>query len=191
MYEDKYLNLYFNKIVSAQNVTLNGQPLTFWYDSSSYSIILIRETTMEYQDGTGEGIVLSDGKNILEINQHVKDIQGNSLNNNFNLSIHKSSSPIISIIPNPYFYQPDTTGIILTRRIFIASLPQECEIIIKNQMQDTLQIINHSEGEFENWDWTNAIPKNESNEYKSDIYFLEIYADKTSNFKGVLIFNSE
>jgi hypothetical protein len=61
--ESKTVNLEVYKIGASQVVQINGAPMTFYYDSRTWCIALIEETTIQMPEGTGDGFYLNLDEN--------------------------------------------------------------------------------------------------------------------------------
>ncbi len=144
-------NLEVFKILAAQNITLNGAPLTIYYHPAEYSMALIEETTVQMPEGTGEGLVLNAGQNILTISANIQDRDGNTFESGFEITLYRSESAVnFKAVPNPVYSAPGgSAGIMFT------NLPQECQIYIYDTRDNLIKEIAHSGAVSEMWDITN------------------------------------
>ena len=51
------------KIQNSNYIKLNYEPQTFYYDPSTFTCAFIQTTTVDHQEGTGEGFIIQDGNN--------------------------------------------------------------------------------------------------------------------------------
>jgi hypothetical protein len=180
--ETSTLDLDVYKIESAQAIQLNNSPLTFYYDPTTWTIALIEETTIQMPEGTGEGFYLNFDENRLNISKNLKDINGNTLENDEQITLYKSiSNNRFKSVPNPMYYSTsDMSG-----KIMFTNLPAECEISILDINDATLKTVFHSGGATELWD----LKDRNNDAVGSGIYRFKILNSDLEYYNGVFVLN--
>lgn len=182
--QTEVIDLEIYKIHSAENVTFDGIPLTFWYYPRNSEIALFEETTIPMPFGTGEGLVLNQSMEELTFKSKLSSTDGEILGKDYSMMIHSTSSnQQLRAVPNPILpvitYQGSQKPI-----VDFIHLQNECQIIIKNNYNDIVRSIDHNGDGVERWDLTG----NDGIKIEPGIYQFEINGDSDILKGGILVF---
>lgn len=178
------INYHVNQIESAQNVLLNGDPLTFWYHPLHHEMALFEETTIQMPFGTGEGFFISQDSAELTIKADIAGENGGILGEDYKLILHRATSPYhLRAVPNPAFPGFSTQGIQYPRVNFF-DLPSSCLIHIYDHNQSLIRSLQHNGAGSERWDLT----QNDSTFIEPGIYQFEIDENSVIVEGGVFVF---
>ena len=122
----------FYKIENSNFIKVNNEPQTFLYDSTNATCLLLKFTNEYYPDGTGEGLSLLEGENILIIgNEYFSEY----INFSIGITVINPYLPVeplydIGTYPNPYQESSSFDETVHLRQIRFKNLPENCLIDI-------------------------------------------------------------
>jgi len=184
-YEDEYHTDSTKMFIqSSQNITLNGTPLSFWYDSETYSCAFLNESTVTYPDGTGIGFPIVESNTF--IIQNIVGLDSSIMNGDFELAFYNVDEGGYNVVPNPFVY-PAIWGSGYEPNIYFIHLPVTCTIYIFTIEGDTVNYIEHDSGPMdgtENW----VLEDLNGDIITSGIYLWGIETSEFNNFKNGVLF---
>ncbi len=174
------------RLQSSQNVLLNGEPQSFWYDPLNYEIALFEETTISEPSGTGHGLIIDQNNLQLIIKADIVSENGSNLDEEFQLTInHANSTYQLRVVQNPILLTSDSIGLeIIIPPVNFTHLPDICEINIYDHNNNLIQTIQHDSDGVEPWNLT----RNDSLMIEPGIYQFEIVDNSNIISGGVFVF---
>ena len=128
-------------IGNCENVTLNGSPLSCWYDSQASSFAFFHETTVMMPEGTGTGMVVADSNTF--IIQDILNLEGEPLATDFVLTFYGNDDQNFKSVPNPYISAAAWDPAHFNPRIHFIHLPQVATISIFDHSGDPVRVLEH------------------------------------------------
>jgi hypothetical protein len=178
------INLQIYKIESAENVLLNGNPLTFWYDPVHSEITLFEETTIQMPFGTGEGFILSQDSAEVIIKSGISAENGWTLGEEYKLIVHRATSQYhLRAVPNPAYPGMSMQGLQYPRVNYM-NLPPSCDINIYDHSGSLIRVLQHNGAGIESWDLT----QNDSSLIEPGIFQFEIDENSILVKGGIFVF---
>ena len=122
----------FYKIENSNFIKVNNEPQTFIYDSTDATCLLLKFNNEFYPDGTGEGLSILEGENILIIgNEYFSEY----INFSVGITVINPYLPVdplydIGTVPNPYQKSSSFNETEHLRLIRFTNLPENCLIDI-------------------------------------------------------------
>ena len=122
----------FYKIENSNFIKVNNEPQTFIYDSTNATCLLLKFNNEFYPDGTGEGLSILEGENILIIgNEYFSEY----INFSVGITVINPYLPVdplydIGTVPNPYQAASSFNETEQLRLIRFTNLPENCLIDI-------------------------------------------------------------
>ena len=181
IYSDTTILYSVFEIKNSQSMLLNGEPLSFWYDPSTYAFAFIQNTTLTSPDGTGEGFILINGYNTLSTEDSNGDILALIFNSNSSTDINVNN---IKVVPNPYLYDSQFDG--PSNQVRFTHLPEQCNITIFSIDGDSINTLSHNsqlEG-YEWWDLSNI----QGEQINSGIYKFQVTSINGNFYHGVFVY---
>ena len=177
-------------IQNSSNVTLNGQPLSFWYDKPSRSFVFLHESTPTMPEGTGIGFIL-ESDNIFHLHD-VTSESGDSLTSDLMIQFIKDDELIYNVVPNPYYgttiwdphppyfsnYDPE---------VLFIHLPTTCTIILSTHDGIILKSVEHN-GDFNDGAEFLSLKDNYGQVFPSGIYRWSIESEDSPSFNHGVLF---
>ena len=146
------VNMQVFKIEAAGNILANGDPLTLWYNPSTYEIALFEETTIQMPSGTGEGFIIDQDSTELIIKAGLKAQNGGQQAEDYRLIIYRASGPHrLRVIPNPAYPAVSMHGAGYPMVNF-THLPDSCLINVYDHTGTMAASLQHQGGGSERWD---------------------------------------
>jgi len=171
------------RLQSAQNVLLNDEPQTLWYDPINYKIALFEETTVQEPSGTGHGLIVDQNSSQLVIKTDIVSESGANLNEEFQLTINRTNnSNQLRVVQNPILLTPSSQGIILPPVNF-THLPEICQINIFDHSNNLIKTIQHDSSGVESWN----LITNDSTMIEPGIYQFDINTNFNIISGGVFV----
>jgi hypothetical protein len=165
------------EIKSSNYITLNDEPQTFFYDTLNSTCAFVLFTTLEYSEGTGEGLNIEAGNNEFKIGD----------NYSINFTSVNPDLEHIKVVPNPSynfganFEDPNNPEYY----IYFMHLPSVCEISIYTITGEWVVTLDHNDANSGIYEWD---IKNENGEdIDSGIYRYEVISGLGTFTNGVFI----
>jgi hypothetical protein len=178
------INLQVYKIIAAENVQVNGQPLTFWYNPATYEIALFEETTIQMPFGTGEGLVIDQDSTEVIFKAGITAQNGGTLGTDYRLFLNRATNTYrLRVVPNPAYPSFTSQGLQYPRANF-NDLPATCVINIYDQANTLMASLQHDGGGVEQWD---LIRDNGTN-IETGIFRFEIIENAVIVPGGIFVF---
>lgn len=178
------INFQVYQVQFAENILLNGNPLTFWYDPVHSEIALFEETTIQMPFGTGEGFQISQDSVELIIKADISTENGGTLGEDYKLTLYRATSPYqLWAVPNPAYMDFSNQGLHYPRVNFF-NLPSSCFIYIYDHNQSLIRSLQHNGAGSERWDLT----QNDSTIIEPGVYQFEIDENSVIVEGGVFVF---
>lgn len=180
--------IYFTifEVRSSQSVTLNGRPLSFWYDPNNYTCAFIQYRTIYEPEGTGYGFNLSS-YNEFVINSNLSNIYGTKLDNDYKLNINTKKISYIYVVPNPVYPILEWKDDKYKRGIHFINLPTTCDIIIHDVLGNEINTIHHDDEAcgYEKW----YLDDYDGKDIPSGIYFYDMFSIEFNYLNGIIVIN--
>lgn len=172
---------------NVQNVTLNEQPQSFWYDSNTATCVFIKETTILNPEGTGVGFYPST-TNLLRI-KDIRSISGDTLEGDFELFFfgnELTDIDYVTLIPNPYIQSPSWVPGPREYRVYFIHLPAICTISVYDLDGNLIQLISHNDINDGTEQW-NLIDLN-GDTLSAGVYYWEVESPDLGEYRNGVMF---